>query len=268
MNKYLEKIAEETKKDKKKNMGVLAGGVVGLGSTVASMEGARLAQKPIINALDETPTIDRATWKKIIRSNKDLNVTTSVHGAFKDSGPSNAKRDEYRSASGSAGPHYFDKDVAKRFGFGDLKKSVIRMRHPFTGGNVKNTDVGLHELGHAADYRRSSKPVRMAKVYSGIASKLVSTTGAGHLAGGVMLGGEKTKDKAWMAPLIAAAPMVESEAAANYHGYKMLKPHGTAAMKSSFRTLAAKNMLGYMTHPTLGAGSLYLANKLFNKEQK
>ena len=78
-----------------------------------------------------------------------------------------------------------------------------------------------------------------------------------------MLTNEKTRDYAWAAPVVTAAPMLRGEAAANYHGYKMLKQHGTSAMKKNFlENIAGKNMLSYGSGVAAVGLSLHVINKI------
>ena len=90
---------------------------------------------------------------------------------------------------------------------------------------------------------------------------------SGAAVGAAMLTNEKTRDYAWAAPAVVAAPMLRGEAAANYHGYKMLKPHATSAMKNKFLQLAGKNMLSYGSGAIAAGLTLHAINKLNKKEK-
>jgi hypothetical protein len=143
-----------------------------------------------------------------------------------------------------------------------MNHNFVNMK--YEGKTIKNLDVAAHELGHARDAMKFSKAKNMATV----AERSLRSVGAGHLAGAAMLQNEKTRDKAWVAPIVGHAATLRSEAAANYHGYKMLKQHGTAAMKRKFLGMAGKNMIGYASKPAAGAAVMYAAGKLLNKMDK
>lgn len=227
---------------------------------------------PVMRTLDETPSLDKSTLRKILRDNKDLNTTFSTRKAF-------GKNDKaYANMFRGKGPAFFSEDlreftagVYRKTGqdpgaLGDkLHKDYIHMggTNPFSKGRVKNIDVALHELGYARDYANLGK-LKGINTGALTASRLLP----GNLMGGAMLQNDKTKDYAWTAPLITQAPTLRSEAAANYNGYNMIKKHGTKAMQNKFLRLAGKNMLGYSGGAIAGAAVLHGINKIMNKEQK
>lgn len=131
-----------------------------------------------------------------------------------------------------------------------------------TGRGMFNSDATFYELGHAIDMNGSA---RKAKLLSDKISR-----GPGRLAGaaigGAMLSSEKTRDYAWAAPLVAAAPMLRSEAMANIHGHRLIKAHG--GLGKSFKTTAALNLAGYLAGPALASGTLYGLNKLRRHGEK
>lgn len=270
-NRYLEKIAEKQKEGPHPIGSAIAGTLgAGFASAVVGNAVQGAASMPIMKSMHETPGMDRSTLRKILRDNKDLNTTFSPRKAF------GKNEQAYRYSFRGRGPAFFSDDLrkfqagmmrnaGKDPGFiGDkLHKDYVHMggTDTFSGKRIKNIDIALHELGHARDFSRLGK---LKGVNSGalIASKFMP----GNLVGGAMLQSDKTKDYAWTAPLIKAAPTLRSEAAANYHGYNMIKKHGTKAMQNKFLRIAGKNMLGYSGGALASAAVLHGINKLTNKD--
>jgi len=277
VNKYLEKIAE-----KKEKPDYVAGALKGAGAVGVGAVASNLGAIPVLTSLNSKPGTDKSTWKKILKDNKGLNTTFSSTKAFGGNRGAAKAFDEILSKSGPAyandkvraslkkftssksiidyipGVKEWKEQAGNHFN-NPMKKNYINMKSPFTGKKVGNLDIALHELGHAKDFEGKSKFVNSLKQTSYRLSSRAHKMGLGAMAGGLMLQNDKTKDYAWTAPIITAAPMLRGEAAANYHGYKMLKQHGTSAMKKKFLTgVAAKNMLSYGSGVAASALALHL----------
>ncbi len=115
---------------------------------------------------------------------------------------------------------------------------------------LPNTDVQAHEMGHAVDYSKGNLAM---KRHLGSVGKLLHGAPSAAI-GGALLGSEKTRDYAWMAPLVASAPVIREEFMANKHGYDLIKKHGGKPGK--FLGLAAANLLGYAAAPAIASGAL------------
>lgn len=271
-NRYLEKIAEK-QKEGPHPIGSAIAGTLGAGFAAGTIGGiARAAgSMPIVKSMHETPSMDRSTLRKILRDNKDLNTTFSPRKAF-------GKNDKaYRSSFAGRGPAFFSEE-ARQFAHSMAKKKYsdpgfikdkLNRNYVHMGGidpssdrRIKNIDIALHELGHARDGIHLGKKLKLVETKI----RRVSNRVPGSFIGGAMLQNDNTKDYAWTAPLIKAAPTLRSEAAANYHGYNMIKKHGTKAMQNKFLRIAGKNMLGYSGGALASAAVLHGINKLTNKD--
>jgi len=110
-------------------------------------------------------------------------------------------------------------------------------------GKMWNSNVLLHELGHAKDFSTGAKNLK------GIGA-ILGRTGVGKIGAGVgaiaALQNEKTEK---YAPAIAAAPSLlrfREEVMANKHGYDFLKKtHGIAEGNKFLRKAVAPNMMHY-----------------------
>lgn len=287
MNKYLEKVAKEyitqTRVEDddvgRKVSGAILGGATS-GIVIGKLGG--ILQKPIINSLGrgaqhysddfikkvsdsvlpETNSTLRTAELGAHPNVRELLVTTGEHtGPYymhKSQGPLVGKAVYAEQASG----RLMSKAMAW-LGMGKElpapDKSLLNHPHfqknfiysPLSG----NQDILLHEMGHARDFSRGNVGLKLK------ASKLGSiangTLSAG--VGGAMLGSEKTRDYAWMAPIVGSLPTMRSEFMANVHGAKMIAEHGGKI--KPFLGLAAKNLLGYAMVPALSAAAIHGINK-------
>lgn len=255
MNKYLEKIAEETKSKKLNSLqkfgigytGLIAGGAAGGVASQASL-------KSLGKDLTSKGSVDKATIKKILK-NENLDVTFSA-------AKSGNRRIE--SLGRFVGPFAMHKGMTE-----GLTKNYIGRKIGPLGPNpdakIKNLDTIVHELGHIKDFNsyKNIKSLATVRKFSNVGSSVGGLIGAG------MLTNDKTKDYAPIAPLVLNAPILHGEAAANYHGYKMLGRHGTKHMQNQFlKKLVTKNTINYLSMPaTLGLG-LYGAKKLIDNHDK
>jgi hypothetical protein len=272
MNKYLKQIVKTAESFKDRHIGAAAVGTIG--GVYAGMAVSGPANGPISKAMHRDGPMTHGELRKVLKANKDLNTTFSVHRAFKGS-PEAAHH--VKSHLGKAGPFFAGDEIRQIFSHDPDKgkyfskpmhKNFVNMKLPGGKGNVKDLTIALHELGHAKDFNTGSKLLRRAKNISHMGSSFAHKSGLGVAIGGAMSLSDKTKDYAWTAPVVAAAPLLRSEAAANYHGYQMSKNHISKASRNSFLRLAGKNMLGYGAPVAAAAGAIYGANKLFNKKDK
>lgn len=242
MNKYLEKIAKEYSDDRYNANRLAAAGHFFTGDA-AAVAGNHLGIKPITKALGQTGSVDKSTLRKILKDNKDLDVTFSAHKA--------AKGTRYNASSlkiDGIGPYFMDRDN-KNLSKGPLGKNYIH------GAKTKNLDFIVHEIGHA-------KAISQGK-YQMSAASASQHLGTGSLLGTAMLAHPATAGAAWVAPLAASAPGLYSEGLANHNGYKMIAKHGGKPMANRFlRGVAAKNMLGYASAGLANSAYLYGLHRL------
>lgn len=268
MNKYLEKIAESFTD---KQMGAATIGTIG-GVGAMGVAGHH-ATKPLIKQMRSKGPMTKQELRRVLRHNKDVNVTFSAHKAFGDK----ATAEHFKNMMSRHGPFYAGDEIRQRmhsFGVGGgkmyhkpMKKGFVNMKDFGGKKSVKDLTVALHEMGHAKDFHSGgNKYISALKRTGHGASTLAHQSGLGILAGGVMSLNDKTKDYAWAAPVVAAAPLLRSEAAANYHGYQMSKNHISKASRNHFLRTAGKNMLGYGAPVAAGAGVIYAANKLMHRK--
>ena len=74
MNKYLEKIAEEYSEDRY-YANLRAAGAHFLTGGLAAMGGNYVGSRPILSSIHQKGNVDKGTLRKILRDNKDLEVT-------------------------------------------------------------------------------------------------------------------------------------------------------------------------------------------------
>lgn len=290
MNKYLEKIAREyvveehvETPDWGPRMGTAASGVFAAhlaNKHIGTRVGNRIGMKLLTVKGGEADSVIDGALRHVLPM---TNTTENIHEI------NNAAARETVKALPIGGPAYVDRSGINRAGRAMhlLQKAQALaskiplvntfVHHPgkyvykgakadknyvYTGRGIFNSDATFHELGHAIDLNRGA---RKTKIISDALSR-----GPGRLlgaaAGGAMLSSEKTRDYAWAAPLVAAAPMLRSEAMANIHGHRLIKAHG--GIGKTFKATAALNTASYLLGPGLAAGALYGLNKIKRHGEK
>lgn len=244
MNKYLVKIAEKTKHQQAAERVIVGGGL----GYILGAEAAHFGNKPIIRASNEKNKLALDTLKKITKEHKD--VTFSKHKAMK--GADFEKKLEFRKATRQNGASYWDHSVMKGLGSTSGKAYV---QGNYGGGSPNNHFTLLHELGHAKDYRKKGL-VNTAKRYLEGVTSAAHNSNVGLGVGAGMLASDKTKDKAWLAPLLVRGPVLRSELMANVHAHQSLGRHAPS-LKGAYRKYAGKQMLGYAAVPVAQSAVLY-----------
>jgi hypothetical protein len=129
-------------------------------------------------------------------------------------------------------------------------------------GPVKNTDILAHELGHAVDYSKGNVALKRGL---STASRILHGAPAAAI-GGLALTNENTRDYAWTVPLLAAAPVLREEAAANINAAKLVKQYGGSA--KGMRGLFGRNLLSYSIPAIAASGALAGINHLRRKGEE
>lgn len=246
LNKYLEKIAEDYSEDR--YVGNAAGAAVhalGLGH-LAVVGGTHLGTIPIIKDVQAGKgNVNKSTLRKILKGNRDLDVTFSrfkaTKGTYFDPNSLN-----FNSVSPSALP----KDHP------DIPKGMITKSYIYPGNSRnKNFDYIAHELGHIKAYKKGK--------YQQTNADFNKNQGIGSLAGSALLAHPATAKYAWTAPLLGSVPSLVSEGHANRYAYNMIKQHGGSSMANKFlRRSVTKNMLGYAAPGIANSALLYGMHKL------
>jgi hypothetical protein len=283
MNRYLEKVAkeyitevrvEDTDNGRKLGAAVAGAGTAGI---IQGKVGPAL-QKPIMNALNKwSPDVSTEVMEKI---KEDVLPKTNTTLNIREVGGNEAYQDFHKGLGAHTGPHYASmenmesmrknfhrmlsaQEQAKKVGYkvlgidyepeykgqldkdyGPFKKNYIHF------GGHKNTDVLVHEMGHAVDLNKGN--VKLKNLASNFSRRTMGLPSAA--VGGAMLASDKTRDYAWMAPWVAAAPTLRDEFAANKEAYKLIKQHGGHANK--YLKLGGANLLGYAAVPLLSSLAL------------
>lgn len=247
MNKYLEKIASKVEKNDHHVLKGLAGGA---GAFVGGVAASNASALPLIREIAQHHRFSQGALKKVMRDNKDLNVTFSPHKAMKRA--TQEHKDTFVKGLDKAGPHYASEDYMKQVGGGH--KAYVHNK--YSGREVKNHTVLMHELGHARD--KAILKAKNSKAVKGLgaAGLVARRLHLGTIAGTGMLASEKYKDKAWIAPLVGSLHHIRSEAAANYHGHKIVSKH-VPHMKGKFGRLAALNTLNALAMPITQSAILH-----------
>lgn len=294
MNRYLEKIAKEYYQETRVE-DPSVGNKLGLGAAVATTVGIvnkkigqTLQNKIGLSLLNAEPTIPSDVLKKIEKevlpaTNSTMNLGevggTKEYAKFHDrvgsmGGPhyaaaenmtANAKRLERIRKLTTPITDLANRHLGTDFGFG--KEPFFDKAKPYTknyvyAGLQKNTDALAHELGHAVDLNGKFKGLKLRA--DRFSRGMTGVKGA--LIGGAMLGSEKTKDYAWLAPLVGAAPMLRSEAAANMNMLKLVAKHGGNA--KGLKGLIAKNTASYLLAPLITSGTIAGINHLRTKGEE
>lgn len=256
MNKYLEKIAKEQNQNTLSNStkALLIGSVTaGLPTSYASH---RLGVGIIKGMNDKAQASDIRTVKKFMRDN-NLHKTTTFNTR------SHSLKREGFSPMQRGAIHQMDRGQHAGLvpSITKGKRNVIAgvRRHPYGAGN---TDIIMHELGHAKDL---SKHKSLKLVGSAIGRSPIGKIGvtAGTISA---LSNEKTRD---YAPAIAAIPgalVLREEGAANYHAYKGIKAHKGSKMANKFvKSIASKNMLNYGVSAAAPVAAALVGRDLMNR---
>ena len=279
-NIYLEKIAKEYYQqtnaddaDKTRWIGtaVVGAGTAGLGAKMLNP----LFQKPVHNiALKGEPQISESVLAKM---REDIAKSTGTTFNLSEVGGNPNMENVLRITTGQKGDAYYPKEsFSKIQRMAHLVGKVSNKVRPFAGpfkdhlpeyhndykdtsrpytknyihSVFPNTDVQAHEMGHAVDYSKGNRAIKSGLSMAG---RILHGTPAAAI-GGALLGSENTRDYAWAAPLVGAAPVLREEFMANKHGYDLIKKHGGKPGK--FLGLAAANLLGYAAVPSIAAGTL------------
>lgn len=257
-NKYLEKIAEEKKKDGHWHipgavLSTVTGGLV-TGLAAAPLHGMVSAKvRDAVHAPQSDSGADRHTVRKFMRDNNLHHNTTfntrehSLNKSFGNFGHNPVGRlFKGIAGGGMPGPAYVP--VHHMGGH----KSII-------GGvrGMHNHDVTMHELGHAKDFQSFGK----LKLSAALLKSPVVSKGATFAA----LANDKTRD---YAPAVAAIPgllTLRDEAAANYHAYHGIKAHkGAAAANKFVRKLLPSQMGTYALGAAAPVAATYVAKKILD----
>jgi hypothetical protein len=294
MNKYLEKIAREYYSQSEvadTRVGSALGGALvgGLTAHQANKRIGNVIQRHFVAPmLSQTPTVSQEVMDKIVadalpRTNTVMDIRKAGGSQAASSmmepflqGPSYITSEGLNSAqkrmhflgelsrkAGGKVNNFLGRDAIPNLYSGQLSgtptfnKNFISMP-----GKVTNTDVLAHELGHAVDF--SKGPVGLKKAVSG-AGRLLHGVPAAAI-GGLALTNENTRDYAWMAPVLAAAPTLREEIAANVHAYDLVKKHGGDAGK--LKGLFTRNLTSYSIPMLAAAGSLAGVNYLRRKGEE
>lgn len=289
MNRYLEKIAKEfhttTEVADTRVSSALGGALVGgfAAHQLNSRIGNVLQQKLVAPMLHHDPKIDADVMKRVV--DKALPETNTVLD-FRDTGGSPAAQKVLKDTFGGNGPFYIHhqglNSAQKRMhslskiqnrlhqldpkripkydgslgGEPTFNKNYVHM------GNVRNTDILAHELGHAVDF--SKGPTALKRGISNIGRRIHGVPSAA--LGGLALTNESTRDYAWTVPILAAVPTLREEAAANYHAVKMVRNAGGKA--GLLKGLIGRNLLSYSIPALAAAGALAGVNKLRKDGEK
>ena len=251
MNKYLEKIASKTN-DSGDGFWTRQG--KGMASNIAAGTPAMIGSAGVgISMMNDI------SYEKGVGHRSTLRKMKKDHGLDVTFSPRKAGLGDDANYLFRGGPAYGHKDDLDRLSSIRVNKNYIH-----TAG-TKNIGILAHELGHAASYKNSSKLYRNVQ----IASRTAHTKGLGGLAGAAMLSSDKTKDYAWTAPAIAAAPMLLEEANANRHAYNAFTKHESRGVANKFlKKVVSKNMATYAL-PVVGASAgLALASKWIKPHKK
>lgn len=242
MNKYLLKLASfEDENDKDAVRAGLALTHFSTGIPVFTHSHNYIADRSINNLDKPSGNVDKRTIRRILKADKNLDVTFSRHKATKGTGWSPKDLN-------FSGPAFIEKDNPG-LGGKHLNKNYIHTK------GLKNMDVLIHELGHL-------KATKSGKFQSNSHNLNIGSNG-GSLVGSAMLLHPETSKYAWMAPLAGVAPVVYSEGVANHQGYKLLKQHGTKLMANRFlKGIAARNMIGYAGGAVTNSAYLYGLHRL------
>lgn len=295
MNKYLEKIAKEYYQETRLEHDSI-GNKVGLGvasAATVSMVNKKIGHK-IQNRIGESllnaePTIHWDVLKKIT---EDVLPRTNSTMDLAEAGGTLAHRNFHEALGSASGPHYIPAEslnssskMVDRFRkvldpvyktgnkFFDMGNNPLGNHpmydktKPYTknyvyAGAQKNTDALAHELGHAVDLNGKYKNIKLRA--DGFSRRMTGMPGA--LIGGAMLGSEKTRDYAWMAPLTGALPMLRSEAAANHNMSKLVAKHG--GNPRNLKGIIAKNTASYLLAPLLTSGTIAGINHMRRKGEE
>lgn len=262
MNKYLEKIAEEEKKNKSKwqigaGLGAAFGGNI-IGSTPIGIAQLGVSKKVINEIHNPHNESDLGTIKKMIRDN-DLKVSFNtrshhVNKQFSNGELGNVFKDMVKGTKSPAFLPVKGKD-GKKFVVGVKDRGIFGTEKT----KVLNKDVIMHELGHAKDFSSFGK------------TKLgISTAGRLGGYGSVgMLMHKDTRDHATTVAALSTLPTLRDEAAANYHAYKGIQAHkGTGAARRFAKRLLPAQMGTYALGAASKVAGIYAGKKILDHLDK
>ena len=294
MNKYLEKIAKEyyqKVEEADTRLGSALGGAAVGGFTAHQVNkrfGNVLQKYLVLPMVHQAPTAPVDVMQRVVE--ETLPRTNTVLGIMEAGGDPAVAR-AYRSIADSAGPHFAThqslnsmqstmhklhrvqdlvnraaskitgKQIGEPYDNAFAGKGTFNKNYVHLGG-VRNTDILAHELGHAVDFTTGN--TKLKRGISQIGRRIHGIPSAA--LGGLALTNEKTRDYAWTVPLLAAAPTLREEAAANIHAAKLVRSAGGNA--KLLRGLFGRNLVSYSIPALAAAGALAGVNKLRKDGEK
>lgn len=273
-NKYLGKIAESGK-EPGNGFGdrlINAFGATSLGTLAAGTAMYPIGRKHgnISRTIQKSPSAsgsDMGTIRKFIRDNKLSGKVTFNHRDTPVERAVGSANSLYGHAIHSANIHetpaYLKVKGMKR-GVVVGAKKLVYGRNGSTKLKAINTDVIMHELGHAKDFNKhfgvKSIETKLARTPKAIAAFDLAAMG--------MLTSKKGKTRDY-APAVAAIPgalVLRQEAAANINAYKGIKASkGIEAANKFAKGVAKHNMINYAAISAIPVAATYLAKKIMDK---
>lgn len=260
MNKYLEKIAEEEKKHKAaKLVSAIGASMIG-GASAGTVFGfanhpVRNIVKNKIESVSDSGS-DLHTVRKFMKDNnlhKTTTFNTRTHNIDKNGVGKGFMGKIYESSvrAHSGGPAFAPTRTT-----GAKKDFIIGARKH--GKPIKNSDILMHELGHAKDFQSFGKLKALSSFIKNPVTAATATVAA--------LSNDKTRD---YAPAVAAVPgllILREEGAANYHAYNGIKAHKGASAANKFLKRTVPSQMGaYALSVAAPVAGAYIAKKLMDK---
>lgn len=290
MNKYLEKIASATEKDRdypytgNKEFALSAAGASAAGvfnSKIVQKIGDKI-ERGILNLPPEesqqvmdkalnavskgtntTITKEMATWNNVGLS-RDTPTYWSKQDIRSEISATNRVRKLISGLDKVLGTKMGDSSVEDPEVFKNyLNTSNFHIEDPGYR-RYKNRDVLFHEMGRARDL--NSGPVRLKRLLSSshTPKAFKGFTSAG--IGGAMLANEDTRDYAWAAPIVGSLPTLREEYAASKQGLKLIKRHGGIGTK--YTSSMAKMYGSHLLKPTILASTLAGVNHFLPRSEE
>jgi hypothetical protein len=262
------KAAEDKKKDSGFHPGLALGASIlgGIASAPLALAGQHFGKKTLgmVDSAEHSGS-DLHTVRKFMRDNKMRGKTTFNHRMhnINKHGIRGDVADHLSAAMkhGGSGPAVY---AADHFGGHGVFVGGVRQTKDGTNKTraIKNSDVIMHELGHAKDFSTHTK----IKSIGTRIGRHPGSSGVFSLASTAALSNEKTRD---YAPAIAAIPslaIMREEGAANYHAYQGIKAHKGAAGANKFLRHALKNnTLNYGLTVAAPVAAAYVGKKIMEK---